>query len=65
MAANANRLLEEYKPRRRKALSAETPVWANLDKLKQKDDFIVSILGITNQYIESDSNLEKFQKETF
>ena len=42
---------------------AETPVPRNLDKVKQVDDFIISILGRTNPCLTNDSNLEKFQKK--
>lgn len=44
-------------------LSAETLVPANLDKGKEVDDFIVSILKRTNQCIASHINLKMFQKK--
>ena len=39
----------------------QKPVLSNLDKVKQVDNLIVSILGRTNQCIANDTNLEKFK----
>ena len=44
---------------------AETLVPANLHKVKQVENFIVSILRRTNQRLVIDTNLEKFQKNLF
>ena len=67
MAVYASRIFEEYIPdgEIEEKLQAETPVPANLDKVKQVDDFILSVLGRTNQCIASYTTLEKFQNNFF
>ena len=65
MVEYTNTLFEQHIPdgQNEERLLVETPVLANLDKVKQTDDFIVSILGKTNQCIANDTNLEKFKNK--